>query len=118
MNKEAAQQPPFTCGRRSFQKKKRGAADWGIASTLERNQTAHGRIREAVLSGFDVTRKPVLGRRIAGNRDNQVVPAVELLLLGLIFQRPIMLQKPGSRIAAIGIQDTNCGLPSGNVGDF
>jgi hypothetical protein len=50
-----------------------------FGSALEGNKAAESRIREAVLSGFDVTRKPVLKSRVSGNRDDEVVPAMELI---------------------------------------
>jgi hypothetical protein len=50
-------------------------------SALEGNKAPESRIREAVLSGFDVTCKPVFESRVSGNRDDEVVPAIELLQL-------------------------------------
>jgi hypothetical protein len=49
------------------------------ASALESNKTPESRIRKAVLSGFDVTRKSIFESRVSARGDDQVVPAKELI---------------------------------------
>ena len=41
-----------------------------FGSALQGNKASHGRIREAVRSGFDVTRQPVFESRVSRNRDD------------------------------------------------
>jgi len=43
-------------------------------------------VGEAVLSGFDVTRESIFESRIRGNRENQVVPAIELIQRQLVLK--------------------------------
>src|SRR5262249_43969350 len=43
------------------------------------NKTTESRIRNAVISSFKVTRKPIFELRIPTNRNDQVVPAVGLI---------------------------------------
>jgi hypothetical protein len=59
--------------------------DTCFGSALEGNKAAESRIREAVLSGFDVTRKPVFESRVSGNFDDEVVPTMELIQRQLVF---------------------------------
>ena len=47
--------------------------------TLKSHQTPHSRIREALLAGFHVTRKPVFKSRVTVNRDDEIVPAIVLM---------------------------------------
>jgi hypothetical protein len=54
-----------------------GRATWS-GSGLQRHKASESRIGEAVPSCFDVTCKPVLESRVSGNRDDEVVPAMEL----------------------------------------
>src|SRR5262252_4979971 len=51
----------------------------GLVSALERDKPAKRRIREAVLSGLDVTCQTIFESGIAGNSNDEVVPAMELL---------------------------------------
>jgi len=51
----------------------------GFKSALEGNKAAESWIREAIPSGFDVTRKPILEGRVSGNGDYEIVPAMEFL---------------------------------------
>ena len=50
-----------------------------VASGFESDKTPESRIREAVLSGFNVTRKPIFEGRVSASRDDQVVPTKELI---------------------------------------
>ena len=49
---------------------RRFRASRATESALKRNEPSHGRVREAVRSGFDVPRKSILESRVSGNRDN------------------------------------------------
>ena len=50
-----------------------------FTSALEGDETSQSWIREAVLSGFNMPRKPVIERRVFGNRHDQVIPTIEPL---------------------------------------
>ena len=50
-----------------------------LGSAFEGNYAPKSRIREAILSGFDVTSKPVFESRVSCNRHNEVVPAISLV---------------------------------------
>jgi hypothetical protein len=58
-----------------------------FGSGFEGNKAPESRVREAVPSGFDVTRQPVLESRISCDRDDKVVPAIELIQRQLAFKR-------------------------------
>src|SRR5271165_5383719 len=75
-----------------------------FGSALEGNQAPESRIREAVLSGFDVTRKSVFESQVSGNRDDEVVPAMELIKRQLIFKLLLGLKKPRAQLACVGIE--------------
>ena len=47
-----------------------GNAITGIGSAFEGNKAAESRIREAVLSGFDVTGESIFESRVCSNRDD------------------------------------------------
>jgi hypothetical protein len=86
-------------------------------SALE-GKAPESRIREAVLSGFNVTRKSVFESRVSFNRDNEVVPAVELIQRQLVFRRLMGMQKLRAHLACIGIEYANFGVLVGDIGDF
>jgi hypothetical protein len=66
----------------------------GFASALERDKSSESGVREAVLSGFDVTRKSILESRVSGNREDHVIPAKELIERQLDFKLGVRLEKP------------------------
>jgi hypothetical protein len=86
-------------------------------SALEGHKTAKSWIREAVFSGFNVTRKPVIESRVSGNRHDQVIPAVELSQRQLIFKRLSGAEKLRDSVARIGIQYADFGFSGGGIGD-
>ena len=86
-------------------------------SALESNKAPKSRIREAVLSGFDVTRKPVFESRVSSNRDDEVVPAMELTQRQLAFKPFVALEKLRCRLTCVGIEHVDFGVAGGYVGD-
>ena len=58
---------------------KPGALASALSCGLEGQQAAHRRIRNAVASGLDVPGQSVLECRILRDRDDHVVPTVELV---------------------------------------
>ena len=64
----------------------------GFASALKGNKAPKGRIRNAVLSVFNVTGKPILESWISGDRDDQVVPPMELTQQQRICDRLVGLK--------------------------
>jgi hypothetical protein len=60
-----------------------------FSSALKRDDASESRIREALLSSFDVPLKAVCKSRVSGNRDDEVVPAKELIQRQHVFKRPL-----------------------------
>jgi hypothetical protein len=89
-----------------------------FGSALKRNEAPESRIREALPSSFDVTRKSVLESRVCGNRNDEVVPAIELIQEQLVYQRRMGVQKPRAQVACLGIEYTDFGVVGGDIGDF
>ena len=87
-------------------------------SSLEGNESTHRRIREAVLSGFDVTRELILESWVVGNRDDHVVPAIELIQPQLVYDRRVGMEKPRGQVACIGIEYANFGCKGADIRDF
>ena len=54
--------------------------------TLEGNKTPKSWIRETVRSGFNMTCKSVIERRVTGNGNDEVIPTMELSQRQLIFE--------------------------------
>ena len=75
---------------------------WATLSVFQRDESSKSRIREAVLSGFDVTRKPVFEGRVSGDFDDEVVPTMELIQRQLVFKRLARLEKPRAQLACMG----------------
>src|SRR5262245_40199318 len=76
------------------------------------------RIRDAVVSGFNVTRKPIFESRISSDRDDQVVPAVELIQRRLVLPLLVGLEELLVRFAGVGIQYADFGSTGGNIGNL
>ena len=89
-----------------------------LGSAFEGNEAPKDRIREAILSGFDVTSKPVFESRVSRNRHNEVVPAIELVQSQLVHQRRVEVEDPRAQVACIGIEYADFGLVVGDIGDF
>src|SRR5215469_17227906 len=91
------------------------AAVWQhpLRSTFQDDKATHGRIRDTVLSGFDVTRKPIGEGRISCNRGDEVIPATELFQFHLVFELVAGLEMLRSGVAGVGIQnrDISPGAP-------
>src|SRR5580658_7971587 len=51
---------------------------------LQGDETTHRRIRDALAAGLDVTREAILEGRVLLDRNDEVIPTLEL------FQRPVM----------------------------
>src|SRR6185369_9180518 len=87
-------------------------------SSLEGNESSHGRIREAVLSGFDVTRESILENRVSLNRYDQVVPAMELVERQFpVYPLFGMKHLCGYVLAGIGVENVYYGWAGGDIGN-
>jgi hypothetical protein len=86
-------------------------------SALEVHKTAKSWIREAVPSGFNVTRKPVIERRVFGDRHDQVIPAIELFQRQLIFKALTRLEYLLDKVAGVGVKYINYDWTGGDIGD-
>ena len=82
------------------------------------DKPSEGWIRDALLSGFNVTCKSICESRVSGNRDDQVVPAGGLIQGQLAFGLLLGLEKPLDRVAAIGIQHADFSSNAANIGDL
>src|SRR5215471_15033921 len=88
-----------------------------LYSALEGNNAPERWIRDAISSGFDVTRKTVIEARVRGDRDEQVVPASELLQLEVVFEGMARLEVFRSYFAGIGIKDGDVGWTTREIRD-
>src|ERR1700733_1389258 len=86
-------------------------------SALEVHKTAKRRIREAVPPGFNVTRKPVIERRVFGSRHDQVIPAIELFQRQLILKALTRLEYLLDKVAGVGIKHIHYDWTGGDIGD-
>src|SRR4029077_8746524 len=89
-----------------------------FGSALEGNKAPESRIREAVLSGFDVTSKSVFESWVSGHRHDEVVPAIELVQRQIVYQRRVGVENPRAQVAGIGIEYADFALVTGDIGDF
>jgi len=88
-----------------------------FTSALEGHKTPKSWIREAVLSGFNVTGKPVIESWVSGNRHDQVIPAIELSPRQLSSKLLLGAERPRDRVARVGIEHGHFGLNAGDIRD-
>jgi hypothetical protein len=64
-----------------------------------------------------VTRKPVIERRVFGDRHDQVIPAIELFQRQLIFKALTRLEYLLDKVAGVGVKYINYDWTGGDIGD-
>src|SRR5271165_1854501 len=87
------------------------------SSALQGYQSAQCRIGVAVPAGFHVASELISERRVSGNRNDQVIPAVEMVEFQLPFSALSVMEIPRDRVAGIGVEYGHLGVSGGVVGD-